>query len=205
MSISCSRAPHCRAVFQNREESNPETSPKKQSIMKYSPGLLQDTKSFRSYSGNRAKVSSQKPSWNQMSPLIHQGHQTVMFALWCSIICMHLQVPCWHRDVVLFTPICSFVCTAILFHWTVMFPRLHRDAPSSAPQCSLVCITMFLSCMVMFPRLTSMFPRLHPDVFVFRSLCSLVFTTLFSSAPRCSPFCSVLLTPLHRDVSSFAT
>ena len=51
-----SRTPHCRTVFQNRQDKTPKASPDDQSIMGYSPGLPQDTKSLRSCSGDRAKM-----------------------------------------------------------------------------------------------------------------------------------------------------
>ena len=51
-----SRAPHCRTVHQNVEDKTTKASPKKRSIMEHSPRLPQDTKSIRSYSGNRVKM-----------------------------------------------------------------------------------------------------------------------------------------------------
>ena len=47
-----SRAPHWRTVLQNGQEKNTKASPKKQSIMEYSPGLPHDTNFLRSWSGN---------------------------------------------------------------------------------------------------------------------------------------------------------
>ena len=52
----CSRAPYCRTVLQNGQDKTPKASPKKRSLIEHSPGLPQDTKSFRSCSGNRSKM-----------------------------------------------------------------------------------------------------------------------------------------------------
>ena len=43
-------APHCRSVLQNWQDKASKVSPKKQSIMEYSPGLPQETMSLRSCS-----------------------------------------------------------------------------------------------------------------------------------------------------------
>ena len=45
-------------ILQNGQDKTPKASSKKQSIMKYLPGLPQDTKYLRSCSGNRAKMLS---------------------------------------------------------------------------------------------------------------------------------------------------
>ena len=50
-----SQAPHSTTVLQNRQDKTPKTSPKRQSIMEYLPGL-QDTKPLRSCSGTRARM-----------------------------------------------------------------------------------------------------------------------------------------------------
>ena len=52
----CSLAVHYRTVLQNEKDKTSKTSLKEQSIIKYSLGLLQDTKHLRIRSGNRAKI-----------------------------------------------------------------------------------------------------------------------------------------------------
>ena len=51
-----SRAPHFRTVLQNWQDKSPKASPKKRLITEHSPGLPQDTKFLRNYSGNQAKM-----------------------------------------------------------------------------------------------------------------------------------------------------
>ena len=53
-SVYRQEAPHCRTVLQNRQDRRPKPSVKKQSIILYSPGLLQDNKPFimESHLGN---------------------------------------------------------------------------------------------------------------------------------------------------------
>ena len=57
-SVYRQEAPHYRTVLQNRQDRRPKPSLKKQSIILFSPGLLQDNKPF---------IMHGKPSWKHMS------------------------------------------------------------------------------------------------------------------------------------------
>ena len=71
------RAADCRTVLQNWQDKTPKASHKKRSIVEYSPGLPQDTKSSGDCSGNRAKMLML--SWN--------------IIIWVTILC-YLGIKC---------------------------------------------------------------------------------------------------------------
>ena len=68
----CSRAPHCRTALQNGLEKTPKASPKKQSIMEYSPGFPTRYQVFEKLLWNPSEDASQKSSWNQIWLLIYK-------------------------------------------------------------------------------------------------------------------------------------
>ena len=68
-----SRAPHLRTILQNGQDKSSKASPKKLSIMEYSLGLPQDTKSLRSCTGNQAKMLRKSHLGSNVTPKISRS------------------------------------------------------------------------------------------------------------------------------------